>query len=337
MGLGGAPLLPLAVALAFGIAIAPWLLVSPLALIASAAALSVSGAAALAGRRADVAMVTLLAGFVVIGAVNQSAPVVPADHIARRALPTRVLIEGRLASEPVRWAPDRARLLLDVEGYRDGADRQPASGRVQLAIFGETVPLGEGQRIAADVRLHRPIGFRNPGGFDYPAQLRREGILLVGNARGDRVIPSTPDVPPWPVAVKRWAVETIRTPASRDVGGAPRRPPPRRAHRAAARDRRGLPPGRRLPRARGVRLQRGPAGLVGVRDAGPGRRAAPRGGARGGCRADRLRPGRRRTTLGPARHGDGTPAPPERPPGARVPGDERARPRGDPPPALESR
>ncbi len=210
MGLGGAPLLPLAVALALGIAIAPWLLVSPLALIASAAALSVSGAAALAGRRADVAMVTLLAGFVVIGAVNQSAPVVPADHIARRALPTRVLIEGRLASEPVRWAPDRARLLLDVEGYRDGADRQPASGRVQLAIFGETVPLGEGQRIAADVRLHRPIGFRNPGGFDYPAQLRREGILLVGNARGDRVIPSTPDVPPWPVAVKRWAVETIR-------------------------------------------------------------------------------------------------------------------------------
>jgi competence protein ComEC len=60
------------------------------------------------------------------------------------------------------------------------------------------------------VRLHRPIGFRNPGGFDYPAQLRRDGILLVGSARGDRVSPLTPDIPPWPVAVKRWAVETIR-------------------------------------------------------------------------------------------------------------------------------
>ena len=60
------------------------------------------------------------------------------------------------------------------------------------------------------MRLHRPVGLRNPGGFDYPAQLRREGILLVGSVRGDRVSPLTPDVPPWPVAVKRWAVETIR-------------------------------------------------------------------------------------------------------------------------------
>jgi competence protein ComEC len=64
--------------------------------------------------------------------------------------------------------------------------------------------------ITAEVRLHRPIGFRNPGGFDYPAQLRRDGILLVGSARGDRVSPLTPDIPPWPVTVKRWAVETIQ-------------------------------------------------------------------------------------------------------------------------------
>ena len=210
MGWAGAPLLPLAAALALGIALAPWLAIAPLTLIASGAALAVSVAAALAGRREGLAALALLGGVGVIGALAQSAPVIPGDHIARRALPAPVAIEGRLVSEPVRWAPDRARLLVDIEAYHDGADRRLASGRVQLTVFGETAPLAEGQRIAAEVRLHRPIGFRNPGGFDYPAQLRRDGILLVGNARGDRVSPLTPDIPPWPVAVKRWAVETIR-------------------------------------------------------------------------------------------------------------------------------
>ena len=210
MGWAGAPLLPLAAALALGIALAPWLAIAPLTLLASGAALAVSVAAALAGRRESLAALALLGGVGVIGALAQSAPVIPGDHIARRDLPAPVDIEGRLVSEPVRWAPDRARLLVDIDAYHDGADRRLASGRVQLTVFGETAPLAEGQRIAAAVRLHRPIGFRNPGGFDYPAQLRRDGILLVGSARGDRVSALTPDTPPWPVAVKRWAVETIR-------------------------------------------------------------------------------------------------------------------------------
>ena len=210
MGWAGAPLLPLAAALALGIALAPWLAIPPLTLIASGAALAVSVAAALAGRREGLAALALLGGVGVIGALAQSTPVISGDHIARRGLPSPVAIEGRLVSEPVRWAPDRARLLVDIEAYHDGADRRQATGRVQLTVFGEAAPLAEGQRIGTEVRLHRPIGFRNPGGFDYPAQLRRDGILLVGNARGDRVSPLTPDIPPWPVAVKRWAVETIR-------------------------------------------------------------------------------------------------------------------------------
>src|SRR5262249_2053140 len=134
----------------------------------------------------------------------------PSDHIARQAIPPVVSIEGRLIEEPVRWDADRVRVLLDVDAYHDGLDRRPVQGRVQLTIYGETEPLGEGQRIRAEVRLHRPIGFRNPGVFNYPAHLRREGILLVGNARGDRVTPLSRDTPAWPVQVKRWAVATIR-------------------------------------------------------------------------------------------------------------------------------
>jgi competence protein ComEC len=96
-----------------------------------------------------------------------------------------------------------------VEAIVSGTERRPATGRVLVPLYCEAPPLGEGQRLAAEVRLHRPVGFRNPGGFDYPAQLRREGIGLVGSGRADRVRPLTADAPPWPAGVKRWAVARI--------------------------------------------------------------------------------------------------------------------------------
>ena len=69
--------------------------------------------------------------------------------------------------------------------------------------------MGEGQRVALDLKLSRPRGFKNPGAFDYPAFLRREGILLVGSGRAESLVALTADDPPWPVRVKRWAVATI--------------------------------------------------------------------------------------------------------------------------------
>src|SRR5262249_42237767 len=146
-----------------------------------------------------------------LGAWRGGGPALPPDHVARQNLPPTVAIEGRISEEPVRWTPDRIRVLLDVDGYHQGSDRRPLDGRVQLTIYGETEqPLGEGQRLRRDVRLHRPIGFRNPDVFDYPAHLRQQGILLVGSGRGDRVTPLTADAPSWPLRVKRWAVATIR-------------------------------------------------------------------------------------------------------------------------------
>lgn len=210
MTIARAPLLPLAAALALGIAVAPSLRTSPLGLVGSGAALLVSAAAWHAAGKDRLATIVLLGAFAVIGALRAASPVPPADHIARRTLPSPVTVEARLVSDPVRWAPDRARLLLDVDSYLDGPDPRPARGRVQLTVHGETVPLGEGQRIAISAQLHPPVGFRNPGAFDYPAHLRREGILLVGSARGDRIVPLTADDPPWPVKIKRWALAAIR-------------------------------------------------------------------------------------------------------------------------------
>ncbi len=207
--LESAPLLPPAAAFLVGIAAAAWLpLPTPRLLAATTAVLLI---ATLAGRRHPrAALVLVLAGFALLGALRVAGSPLPADHLARRALVGTLALEGRLAEEPVRFTPDRTRLLLDVEAVHAGRERRPAAGRVQLTIYGElALPLGETQRVLVDARLHRPIGYRNPGGFDYPAHLRRQGILLVGHARADRITALTPDVPPRRVAVKRWAVGVI--------------------------------------------------------------------------------------------------------------------------------
>jgi len=204
-----APLLPLSAALALGILSGPWAAVAPGWLLAAGGLLLTVGACTLALGRDGAATAILLVLAVMLGALRVTTDPLPADHIARAALPPVVSVEGRLAEDPVRWAPDRTRLLLDVDSYLDRSDHRPASGRLQVTLYGETAAVGEGQRVAVDLKLSRPRGFRNPDAFDYPAFLRREGILLVGSGRAESLVPLTPDEPPWPVRVKRWAVATI--------------------------------------------------------------------------------------------------------------------------------
>jgi competence protein ComEC len=204
-----APLLPPAAAFTAGIAAAAWLPLPTWGLLGAAAVLLIAAALA-SHRHPRAALMLILAGVAPLGGLRVVEPSLPPDHLARRALDGTLSLEGRLVEEPVRWAPDRTRLLLDVDAVHAGAERLRGTGRVQLTVYGElALPLGESQRVLVDARLHRPVGFRNPGGFDYPAHLRREGILLVGHARADRVTALTPDVPPWRVAVKRWAVAAI--------------------------------------------------------------------------------------------------------------------------------
>ena len=208
--LEAAPLVPVAAAFTLGLILAVPFHPHPVAL-GLAASLSALGAAGLLLRgRSAAAAAGLLLTVALIGLLRAAAPALPADHIARLALPSPLRLEGRLVSEPIRWAPDRTRLLVEAEGMRVGEDRRSVRGLVQVALYGEPPPLTEGQRIAGEFRLHRPFGFRNPGGFDYPGHLAREGIFLVGSGRADRLEALTPEAPPWPVRIKRWAVETIQ-------------------------------------------------------------------------------------------------------------------------------
>ena len=204
-----APLVPLALALALGISASVWVTAPAWWLLGGGGCLLVAIASALALRWHGVATAGLLALAAVLGALRAMSDPLPADHIARVALQPLVSVEGRLAEEPVRWAVDRTRLLVDVDGLRDGLDLRPVSGRLQVTLYGDMASVGEGQRVALDLKLSRPRGFRNPGSFDYPAFLKREGILLVGSGRAESLISLTTDDPPWPVRIKRWAMATI--------------------------------------------------------------------------------------------------------------------------------
>jgi competence protein ComEC len=205
------PLVPLAAAFAAGLAAIAmpgraWSAPSSPVLLGAGSVLLVGGGLALAKGHERVATAAVIGIALALGAVRALCHPLPGDHVARHELGGSVRLEGHLVEEPRRWAHDRGRLLLEAESVLRSGERQPASGLVQVSVYGEMPPVGEGQRVALDSALHRPTGFRNPGGFDYPAHLGRRGILVVGSARADGVVAVTADDPPWPVRVRRWAV-----------------------------------------------------------------------------------------------------------------------------------
>jgi competence protein ComEC len=202
------PLAPPAVAFALGVAVAdrtPGLMVW----VGWGICLALTGALLLLGYE-RAAAVTLIAAVLGLGILRGAAPMLPPHHLAPRALPARARLEGRLAAEPIRWAPDRTRILLDAETLIDDGARRPVTGLVQIALYGEPPPLTDGQRVAGEFRLARPRNFRNPGGFDYATHLARQDIFVVGSGRAERVIALVADTPRWNVAAKRWADRTIR-------------------------------------------------------------------------------------------------------------------------------
>ncbi len=66
-----------------------------------------------------------------------------------------------------------------------GAGRAlPVPGELRLAWFGRPPPLAPGERWRLTVRLKRPAGFMNPGGFRYEDWLYRHGFAGTGYVRG---------------------------------------------------------------------------------------------------------------------------------------------------------
>src|SRR3990172_6987741 len=134
---------------------------------------------------------------------------VPPHHLARSPLPPVVTLEAQIVREPEQWSHDRTRLVLAAERLLERGELRPVIGLIQVTLYGTPPLLTGGQIVRGEFRLHRPIGFRNPGSFDYPAHLARDGILLVGSGRADRVTPLTEARPNWPVKTRSWIVREI--------------------------------------------------------------------------------------------------------------------------------
>lgn len=206
------PLVPLAIALAVGIAIAP-LLAGATAWVSWLGASAIAFAGIVTRRLAPAGM-AVVGAVIALGALRATpAPHAP-DHIARLPLPIQAGVTGRITATPLP-APGRVRLVVDVEQIDD----ERRSGRLQLIAYGEgrndtasVVPAGElsvGQRVRVPARLQQPVGFRNPGGFDYAARLARDGIHVTGSARVEDLVVLDAPAPPWHVEIRRHAVEAI--------------------------------------------------------------------------------------------------------------------------------
>lgn len=198
-----APLLPVAVAFGVGIAMAGTMTLARSWAVALGSLVLVAPAVAL-GRRAA-ATVLLLVAVAAMGTLRAAPLPLPADHVAHLPLPRSVTLTGRLAGEPTVFAPDRRRLELAVERV-DGVGH---SGRVHVTLNGRPPALGGGQLVSVETRLHRASGFRNPGGFDFARHLERQGVVVVGSARADRLAVLDDPAPAWNVTLRRRARETI--------------------------------------------------------------------------------------------------------------------------------
>jgi len=97
-----------------------------------------------------------------------------------------VQVSGWIAG-PVLDKPRRRRFRFRVARLRlPGGEWQAYGGALRLSWYRplETAP-AYGQRWRLAIRVRRPRGFRNPGGFDYARYLRARGLAGTGYVRDD--------------------------------------------------------------------------------------------------------------------------------------------------------
>lgn len=91
-------------------------------------------------------------------------------------------IEGRVADLPVPHERG-VRFIFDVERSHHDHRSVAIPRRLQLSFYGSAPTLFVGDRWRLTVRLRRPHGFQNPGGFDYEAHLLQQRIRASGYVR----------------------------------------------------------------------------------------------------------------------------------------------------------
>ena len=96
-----------------------------------------------------------------------------------------VMIEGRVLDIPRQLSGRKIRFPFYIDRIETNAGWQAITGKVRLNWYETThIPVaGEVWQLA--VRLKRPRGFSNPGGFDYERWLFQQGVRATGYVRKD--------------------------------------------------------------------------------------------------------------------------------------------------------
>jgi competence protein ComEC len=97
-----------------------------------------------------------------------------------------LLLQGRVNSIPVRLAENDWRFVFEAERIDAGNGWQPFDRRVRLGWYRASEQPRAGERWQLAVRLKRPHGYANPGGFDYERWLFQQRIAATGYVREDR-------------------------------------------------------------------------------------------------------------------------------------------------------
>src|SRR5690606_23042458 len=110
-----------------------------------------------------------------------------ANQLSEDLVSRDVVVSGRVVDLPV--SDDRRQrfiLNVDTAHFADDihSDIENFPRNIQLSWYAkEPVAVRSGERWQWQVRLKRPRGFVNPGGFDYQVWLMRRGIGGVGYVR----------------------------------------------------------------------------------------------------------------------------------------------------------